>query len=217
MGSREAIKRARTWLEVCLSEHKGTCATPHSTKLPTRVLRIGGPQQVALHISNSEKASYICLSHCWGEKSHTLLRTTTTTLQRFQSDISWGELPNTFRDAIHVTYQLGYNFLWIDSLCIVQDSTEDWRREGSMMADIYESAIVTIAATKAPNAHSGLFAHTDSEYISHVMELNPQEFGPGKVEHAVHARKCLPHEMLHPSDDLPLLSRAWVEFRQEYQ
>jgi hypothetical protein len=176
--------------------------------LPTRVLRIDGPEQVALHISTGENAHYACLSHCWGDKSLSLLRTKKATLEHFQSGIPWKVLPKTFREAIHVTQQLGLQYLWIDSLCIVQDSEEDWRHEGSMMADTYEFAHVTLAAMKAPNADSGLFANTHISHLSREMKLDSEDMRAEGAVDAVYFRELLPHYLnnhLHP-----LLSRGWV-------
>ncbi|KAF2033605.1 HET-domain-containing protein, partial [Setomelanomma holmii] len=135
---------------------------------PTRVLRIDGPERVRLHISDGETGSYACLSHCWGHQSASILKTTKTTLERHQQEIPWQELPRTFRDASQFTYYLGLNYLWIDSLCIVRDFLDDWRREGSCMADIYEFAFVTLAATKAPGATSGCFTAEDGSHNTSI-------------------------------------------------
>lgn len=64
-------------------------------------------------------------------------------------------LPQTLLDAVHVTRQLGVQYLWIDSLCIIQDSADDWEREASNMAEIYANAYCTIAATRAEDGHGG--------------------------------------------------------------
>ncbi|KAH7380574.1 heterokaryon incompatibility protein-domain-containing protein [Phaeosphaeria sp. MPI-PUGE-AT-0046c] len=190
-GSDAAISKARSWLRTCLVEHGTSCSTNRPATLPTRVLRIDGPEQVALHLSNGEDESYICLSH-------------------FQSEVPWKDLPKTFRDAIHVTLQLGLRFLWIDSLCIIQDSAEDWQREGSMMANIYESALVTLAATKAPNANSGLFAHSEARLLSRVIQLDSQKMRTDDAVQAVHAREYIPHGMQNDRRTTPLLTRGWA-------
>jgi hypothetical protein len=203
------MNTARLWIATCLSDHKAMCSIDQPTTLPTRVLRIDGPEKVALHISGGEYASYVCLSHCWGDKTISLLRTTTATLEQFQSGIPWEVLPKTFREAIHVTQQLGLQYLWIDSLCIIQDSEEDWRHEGSMMADIYELAHVTLAATKPPNADSGLFSDSRASHLSRQMKLDSIDMRMENAVDTVHFREKLPHNLsggpLHP-----LLSRGWV-------
>lgn len=94
-GSDEAISKAYSWLKTCLSEHMDTCSALEVTTLPTRVLRIDGPQRVALYVSKGEKTDYTCLSHCWGKHPLSLLRTTTGTIEGFQSEIAWNDLPKT--------------------------------------------------------------------------------------------------------------------------
>jgi hypothetical protein len=125
------------------------------TRLPTRVVEILGPQSVRLYETRGETAQYFCLSHCWGQ--HDFITTTSTNLQRQIEGIPWHELPQTFQDAISFTQRLGYTYLWIDSLCILQDDIEDWRREGSKMSEIYSNAHVTLAATASSDASGGCF------------------------------------------------------------
>jgi hypothetical protein len=184
------------------------CYKPGNSKLPRRVPCIDGPSQVRLYISQREVAPYACLSHCWGKSP--LLKTTATTLNEFQTRIPWENLPATFQDAIHFTHQLGVKYIWIDSLCIIQDSIEDWRHEGSVMANIYESSFLTLAATKAPNSKSGCFSVPNSKYMSRVMELEASEVGCVGTPVEVHARALLPHDYIEDVGENPLLSRAWV-------
>lgn len=56
------------------------------------------------------------------------------------------QLPPTFRDAVYMTHSLGFNYLWIDSLCILQDDKQDWRQESEAMCRIYKGAVCNIAA-----------------------------------------------------------------------
>ena len=67
------------------------------------------------------------------------------------------KLPKTFRDAVSVTRALDVRYIWIDSLCIVQDDLEDWEQEAAKMASIYENSFLTIAAVDSPNSNGGLF------------------------------------------------------------
>jgi hypothetical protein len=69
--------------------------------------------------------------------------------------IDFNCLPPTFRDAIIVTRQLKCQFLWIDSLCIIQDSHSDWVIESAKMQAYYQQAVVTLAADRAVGDHEG--------------------------------------------------------------
>jgi hypothetical protein len=64
-------------------------------------------------------------------------------------------MPMTFKDAIMVTRNLGIRYLWIDSLCILQDSEADWAIEASRMADIYRYSTLTIAASSSMDCTKG--------------------------------------------------------------
>jgi hypothetical protein len=75
----------------------------------------------------------------------------------FQRGIPLTNLLTTFRDAIHVTRKLGINYLWIDALCVIQDSREDWLVESSKMGDTYVNSYISLAATASADSHGGLF------------------------------------------------------------
>ncbi|KAF2115607.1 hypothetical protein BDV96DRAFT_458302, partial [Lophiotrema nucula] len=66
------------------------------------------------------------------------------------------DFPKTFRDAMKISLELGVHHLWLDSLCIFQDSMDDKSKEISTMQDVYTHALCNIAATSAPNSTVGL-------------------------------------------------------------
>jgi hypothetical protein len=101
----------------------------------------------------------MALSHCWG--SAQTFVTTKSTLAARKSGINFGDLPKTFQDAIVVTRMLGVQYLWIDSLCILQGDVEDWEREGSRMADIYQNSYLTIIAARSPGDNHGFLQKRD--------------------------------------------------------
>jgi hypothetical protein len=198
-GSDEAVYRVRHWLEECVNEHEN-CARSSPKPLPTRVLQLDGPEKVKLRITNQDMGSYACLSHCWGREP--LIQTTSSTLERFQVGIPWAQLPRTFRDAVSFAHRLGLQYLWIDSLCILQDSTEDWRREGSAMARIYQNSYITLSATRASDASSGCFVDADARYISRTMTFQNSNNEP----YSIHTRQ----KLKHAQDPRPLQARGWV-------
>lgn len=88
-------------------------------------------------------AGYAALSHRWGRPGTTVCTTTANLDNRLEA-ISEAELSQLFQDAISTTRRLGLQYLWIDSLCILQDSHEDWERESVLMGDVYGNADITI-------------------------------------------------------------------------
>jgi hypothetical protein len=104
--------------------------------LPTRVIDVGKSDKgVCLYETKGEKSHYVALSYRWGDANMTL--TTNATLSEHLHYIDVGTLCTTIRDAIHVTREIGFRYLWVDSLCIIQDSEEDWEREALRMGEVY--------------------------------------------------------------------------------
>jgi hypothetical protein len=125
-----------------------------------------------LHITGpGEKGVYITLSHRWGNSKS--FKTTMTNLEEFRKGIDLNMLPNLFKDVVVVTQKLGTKYLWIDSLCIIQDGDGlvDWRNQSGHMEEIFASAYCTIAATSASGSCEGFLvsrANNSSIMISDV-------------------------------------------------
>lgn len=126
---------------------------PH---LPTRVIDVGStsdPQSKLFQPVSVTHEQYVTLSYCWGRD-----RFTTTTLDNIDSHkeaLDWLTLPQTFKDAIKTTRNLGFRYLWIDALCIIQDSDEDKAKEIGKMGDIYNNSTLTIAVVGASRVSEG--------------------------------------------------------------
>ncbi|KAJ4988919.1 TOL [Stagonosporopsis vannaccii] len=130
--------------------------------LPTRVLYIQsqpGQQHHTLCLESTvgKRGRYAALSHCWGGVQNHPPMATRANISRYQAGISVLELPQTFQDAVKATFRLGLVYLWIDSLCIIQDDVSDWEREAHYMSSVYGNAYVTLAASHARNSKGGLF------------------------------------------------------------
>ncbi|CAG8974011.1 hypothetical protein HYALB_00008560 [Hymenoscyphus albidus] len=158
------LSQSRSWLSQCLQHHEN-CASSHTSlllpkRLPTRLLKIKKEEDVysvcVVETSSlSPKTDYVTLSHRWGTSRHITL--TSTTYTGFLRDLPWRELPKTFVDAIELIVLLQFNYIWIDSLCIIQDSNHDWVKEASMMAQVYSFCILNISADAAIDDDGGLF------------------------------------------------------------
>ncbi|RTE75608.1 hypothetical protein BHE90_009959 [Fusarium euwallaceae] len=96
---------------------------------------------------------YAALSYCWGGPQP--LTATKSNLQTLISGVEVDKLPQALQDAVHVTRRLGIRYLWIDALCIIQDSPEDKLSEIGKMGTIYRNAVVTIASAYARKASDG--------------------------------------------------------------
>jgi Heterokaryon incompatibility protein (HET) len=128
--------------------------------LPSRVIDVGthvGSQFVKLLLSTpGQRGEYTCLSYCWGGPQAVTL--TRATREALQGGIPVEKLGQTIRDAIDTTRVLGFRFLWVDALCIIQDDYEDKVVEIDKMASIYKNAVVTIAAATATSSYEGFLS-----------------------------------------------------------
>jgi len=112
-------------------------------------------------------------------------------------------LPKTFRDAVPVLQQLNVQYLWIDSLCIIQDSDEDWRTEAARMPEVYRNAICNFAASHGANSKSGLL--TDRTALNlHPCHINLNCSGQSRSHHSFQS-----HWNAEVSK-APVNRRAWV-------
>lgn len=154
-GSESSLRQAKVWYLNCRRGHPACHADTDAHFRPSRLVYLGDHQRIRLHTNKEypEGLTYMTLSHCWGEGQLTRLQKNNE--EAFRQAISWDSLPQTFMDAIRVARSLGSEYLWIDSLCIVQDSLEDWCRESATMRDVYRNSMCNIAASSAANSHEG--------------------------------------------------------------
>ncbi|KAI0395146.1 heterokaryon incompatibility protein-domain-containing protein [Xylariaceae sp. FL0594] len=95
--------------------------------------------------------------HCWGPDASGIHKLYMGDLVRLTTEgVCISKLPQNFQDAITITRGLRLPYLWIDALCILQDSEVDWAHEASRMSQYYRGSEVTISAVAAPNAHHGI-------------------------------------------------------------
>ena len=97
------------------------------------------------------------MSYCWGAASNNLI-TTSENLRQRMSSIDWDDIRRLVRDVIQLCWALDIPYLWIDSLCVTQDSQEDWAIESSRMADVYRNATLTVAASSATDPNPSLYS-----------------------------------------------------------
>jgi hypothetical protein len=204
------LNLSKSWLQDCLSKHS-ECRHETPGWHPTRLLKItgSGNSTIRLILTKSEPPAehskpYLTLSHCWG-KARFLTLTAHTLPQLLQgADIS--KLPKTFQEAVNTTLFFGFEYLWICSLCILQDSIEDWKVESAHMGDVYSNGVCNLAATGSADANGGLW-------------MGPQQFNlESLVDDSSPGVDSPPKWHTHPARlqdailllDGPLLKRGWV-------
>ncbi|KAK4032177.1 heterokaryon incompatibility protein-domain-containing protein [Parachaetomium inaequale] len=234
-SSEESLSWAVQQLEHCKQNHTACNSFPPAP-LPSRVLDVfaGGASGVRLYVSQGETSPYVALSHCWGHRP--FLRTLSGSLDDHKTEIAWARLPQTFQDAVGFARRLGIRYLWIDSLCIIQDDQNDWRYEAARMASVYQNAVLVISAATSENAYGGLYAELPGKHRTYTVNFSPgQGESDASSDHSlsqntpqadqvqqpqtetIHVRLSLshPHRLLSPyhaptASSLPIFTRGWI-------
>ncbi|KAF7507555.1 hypothetical protein GJ744_010346 [Endocarpon pusillum] len=208
-GSPQGWKQILEWINQCTDRHS-TClpsntSTPH-IEWPQRVVAVGNIGNPQIRICETSKLEcseliYLTLSHCWGDIVP--IRLLHENYSIFLEGIKLDTLPKTFREAIEVTRKLKVGYLWIDSLCIIQDSVKDWANESSRMYDIYKNSHLNLMAAASSDSTGGLF------YPRPPLAAFPRplKIGQGADTKDVAQRYKFEADRL---SSLVLLTRAWV-------
>ncbi|KAK0337343.1 hypothetical protein LTR94_004834 [Friedmanniomyces endolithicus] len=167
-SSPETFAQIRAWLRIC--EQHDTCncwaqINGLDIGLPLRLLDVGqrsGRTDFRLvygEMLPPQESRYMTLSHCWGVEP--ILKLTSANLDAFCNGMSETQLPKSFQDAISIARYLDIRYLWIDALCILQDSSLDWKIQAQTMAQVYSGSYLNIAASDSSNSSGGLFSERD--------------------------------------------------------
>ncbi|KAL6874826.1 heterokaryon incompatibility domain-containing protein [Trichoderma novae-zelandiae] len=208
-GDADALDQAAKWLEECRTHEK--CQIGDAAFVPTRLLYLGSKRtntDVLSLVEDLESVPYAALSHRWTAETPSISLLTSNLPDRKQHGISVADIPRMMQDVVLVLRRLGIEYVWIDSLCIVQDDKEDWRREAAEMALIYTNAELTVAASWCDQPHQSLFRDHSDEVPVDLAEANGQ---------SIFIRRRKPHftwseqSMADDADkEWPLLTRGWV-------
>ena len=95
----------------------------------------GAPESARLHQVRNDEGNYVALSYCWDVAQ--IHCTTNAVYQEYLKQLPYSQLPQTILDAFRVTRNLRLQYIWIDSLRIIQDDAEDMTKEISKMYQIY--------------------------------------------------------------------------------
>lgn len=155
-GSDEIVNSVAQWITSCMQSHPECRPIQFCPKRLLRILSIDKAVLIEPVLAEWPNHKYAALSHCWGPKG-VLMRLTSHTKPFLGSPFRISELPPNFRDAAQFAFKLGIRYLWIDSLCIMQDSNGDWEEQSAAMSDIYAGAVCTIAATASSDSQGGCF------------------------------------------------------------
>lgn len=202
-----AASLARRGQIQCSQNHElRPCSKQPSGFVPTRLISIG-PQAGPLRLVESIAVAgpYATLSYCWG--GFKPLRTTKASLSTWLCHIPEHKLPIVFLQAIQLARKLEIPYIWIDSLCIIQDSVEDWEAESERMCLYYKNGSINIAAGASENPDTPFAKHIDDKWCP--VQVDVKVHGLQETPSLISTRR-LP-DLIDSNRDLgTLFTRAWT-------
>lgn len=163
------------FIEMCFKEFSGN---PREVKrpLPSRVIDVGDEcRSPRILASKGLLGFYVILSYCWGNLAgNSTFLTVRENVEERQRQLGSSALPRTLSDALRFTRSLGFQYLWIDALCIVQDDPDEWRIEAEQMSEYYANAHITIVPLSSHSVRDGFAAR--SRPRTHSMRFHYGKF-----------------------------------------
>jgi hypothetical protein len=208
--SAQALNWVSDTLKQCEVDHV-SCRRAARPLLPKRVLLLNddGNAKITARLFEpiNQRSSYIALSHCWGKHQNCI--TTKKNIAKRIAGVPWKQIPQTFREVMQLALKLGFRYIWIDSLCIIQDDAEDWQVQSALMSEIYQNAVMTLAATSSNGDNEGCC--TKNAHRTPDIEIAlPEDVGTCRIG----VRRPLDHFDAQTADGLldhfPLLTRGWA-------
>lgn len=213
-NSGKSLERAQKWLLECLTSHACTRPGSAGTPLPKRLLDVQGSAHDPIRLieTKGHEQPYVCLSYRWGSPAHKQLKSTVRTIKDHMVKINWDDLPATFQDAVAVCRSMEVTYLWIDSLCILQDfdgiefdeleaTKQDFARENSVMARTYQNSHFTISADLSSHMDSGIFSTLPID--DHRIEVTADDGSSAFL----YIRQCVNH---FGDETIDLETRGWT-------
>lgn len=233
IGSHESLGKIRSWLDSCGNDHKYCTISTSAVFFPTRVVDVQNIKNGRVVLRDKTEVlgsnldgkrpegtypQYWTLSHRWGdpEKIIKLLggnsnEETISNEEQFRKGIPLNDLSPTFRDAMELVDKLGYRYIWIDCLCIIQDSSSDWEQEARTMKDVYENSFCNISAIRSSyDVSLGLFGPRLAELgllSPFSVDLKPSYLGDCQPETSNFWYSILWVDEINKA---PLSTRGWI-------
>lgn len=142
---------------------------------------------------------YVALSYCWGGPQPVTLNGTSQ--RDLEAGISVDRLPATLKDALRIAHEIGIRYIWIDSLCILQDDASDKEHEIARLSSYYSRATVTICAASAASCREGILkTGREPDYIG----------GPFRIKCSTSSGmgSLLLYSSIEPA--VPISARGWT-------
>jgi len=212
-GSDSALDFAARCILKCEESHMKCQGNSSDPWRPTRLIDLGppgtpfNPRLITTENHRYPIPCYATLSHRWNGAN--IFQLKGGNLDDLHQTIPTDQLSKTFQEAFAASKNLGSRYIWIDSLCIVQDSPDDWEKEAAQMKNVYSNAKFNISATGAETGGDGLFFERGSlAVVPFTLEVtqsgNQTAWKPGRY------RLVKPSLWSFNISQAPLNQRGWV-------
>ncbi|KAJ5547270.1 heterokaryon incompatibility protein [Penicillium frequentans] len=216
----DSEKQTKKWLKDCEGHEACRNMSSRADFIPSRLVEItrDGAEKISIRLRCRDDIShairYTTLSHCWG--SFMPINLEKSKIAQYRERIPLEEISPVFRDAIDVSVALDIWYIWIDSLCITQDSEKDWQTESATMCDVYSYCHLNIAADGSEDGSQRLFRERNTALLKPIHIVIKNNGTPSKDYSHFSAMKPGNyllfdiHSWKHEVDDAPLGKRGWV-------
>ena len=194
------------WMRQCKKHECCGMGRRRHPALPSRVIEVD-TDKARLLDTRGLTGQYIALSYCWGGSQPCQLQRENKA--RYEHEIARSTLPKTIRDAFLVTEKLGYRYIWIDSMCIVQDDEDDKLAEIGKMQEIYSNASLVLCASAPSSCEEGFLDAGQAPGASSLLPDNGAVIKcslPGDSEGTL---RLIDRAEYRQSEE-PVFSRGWT-------
>ncbi|KAK5991269.1 hypothetical protein PT974_09549 [Cladobotryum mycophilum] len=216
-SSAEYVAAIKKWVEDCANNHGPKCCMtvskaervdPYDVPLPSRCIDVGGSGDIVLRDCAGVRGSYITLSHRWTDETQQSKTTKNNWGLRLHG-LEFDNLSKSLNEVISFTRQLGVRYIWIDSICIIQDDPADLHKELLNMAQYYQNSLFTLASEIGTKHTNGLLRLPNQ--IDKLIQLPYMDSGKQRGNLYVYKQKWKTNDRyLSEVGRSELLSRGWV-------
>ena len=212
------VTQISKWLQKCENDHercRNKAKALHiSGTRELRLIDVGDGNSAPVHLVNTDCSRhlprYITLSHRWTEATK-LTQLTWTKLNRYLTSIDTSQWPQLYKDAVTFTRQLRIRYLWIDSICIIQDTREDlmqqdWDQQSVLMDQIYVNGVLNLGSIKEKDEDGFRITHNVLSEFPCVLQGRIESGGSTTSSYLLYRNE-------HERDVVgraPLSKRGWI-------
>lgn len=170
------IDLVKHWMQFCNSQHQKYCIPAKAAAIEQKIRLVDVHEYKIISTASTKK--YVALSYVWGSTTKPLLTRDTISQYSSLNGLKASAIPQTISDTIQLVRDIGMRYLWVDSLCIIQDNDNDREQQLPIMDSIYRYAELVVIAANGSDAYAGLpgVGSTKQRHSQQIEEINGIRF-----------------------------------------